>query len=124
MMASVPQPRRGYSPDARAMRTLGGFVLAGLCLVCMQAASAGRSEPIQARAPVHVIARGFEHPTGLAVHPHGFLALTDQETGVLYRLSPAADGTFRSEVLLAGLKDPYGVVVEHDGVPSACPAGG
>src|SRR5438093_3370887 len=115
MMASVPQPRRGYSPDARAIRTLGGVALAGLCLASLQTASAGRSEPIQAQAPVHVIARGFEQPTGLAVHLDGFLVLTDQETGVLYRLSPAADGTFSSEVLLAGLKDPYGVVVEHDG---------
>ena len=115
MMASVPQPRRGYSPDARAMRTLGGVALAGLCLASLQAASAGRSEPIQARAPVHIIARGFEQPTGLAIHPHGFLALTDQDTGVLYRLAPAADGTFSSAVLLAGLKDPYGVVVEPDG---------
>ncbi|MGH7387438.1 MAG: hypothetical protein ACREIZ_03115, partial [Candidatus Methylomirabilales bacterium] len=115
MMASVPQPRRGYSPDARAMEIVGGVALAGLCLVCLQTASAGRSEPIQARAPVHVIARGFEQPTGLAARPDGSLFLTDQETGVLYRLSPAAEGTFSSEVLLAGLKEPYGVVVEHDG---------
>ena len=128
MMASVPQHNRRGSRAARAIRrmisralrrtnwkTLGGFALASLCLVSMQAASAGRSEPIQARAPVHIIARGFEQPTGLAIHPHGFLVLTDQDTGVLYRLAPAADGTFRSAVLLAGLKDPYGVVVEPDG---------
>src|SRR5256712_3024164 len=115
MLASVPQPRRGYAPDARAMRMLGGVALASLCLVSLQTASAGRREPIQARAPVHIIGRGFEQPTGLAIHPHGFLALTDQDTGVLYRVSPAADGTFSSAVLLAGLKDPYGVVVEHDG---------
>src|SRR2546425_5590052 len=108
MISSVPQPRRGYSPDARVMRTLGGVALASLCLASLQTASAGRSEPIQARAPVHIIARGFEQPTGLAIHPHGFLVLTDQDTGVLYRLSPAADGTFSSAVLLAGLKDPYG----------------
>ncbi|MGH7167921.1 MAG: hypothetical protein ACREII_05260, partial [Nitrospiraceae bacterium] len=115
MMASVPQPRRGYSPDARAMEIVGGVALVGLCLVCLQTASAGRSEPIQAQAPVHVIARGFEQPTGLAARPDGSLFLTDQETGVLYRLSPAAEGTFSSEVLLAGLKEPYGVVVERDG---------
>src|SRR5438094_1787449 len=128
MMASVPQHNRRGSRAARAIRrmisralrrtnwkTLGGVALAGLCLASLQTASAGRSEPIQAPAPVHIIARGFEQPTGLAVHPDGFLVLTDQETGVLYRLSPAADGTFSSEVLLAGLKDPYGVVVEHDG---------
>jgi len=100
-------------------KTLGGFALASLCLVSMQAASAGRSEPFQARALVHVIARGFEQPTGLAVHPDGDLFLTDRKTGVLYRLTPgftaAGEPAFSSAVVFAGLDEPFGIALDQAG---------
>src|SRR6059036_2167765 len=118
-MAVVPQHNRCGSRAGRAIRTLGGVVLAGLCLAGMQAASAGRSEPIQARAPVHIIARGFEQPTGLAVHPEGDPFLTDRKTGVLYRLTPgftaAGEPAFTSSVVFAGLDEPFGIAIDQAG---------
>src|SRR5438093_2752703 len=97
---------------------LASTVLAGLLVAGLGGASATFSDETPRRAPFQIIATGFEKPTGLVVHPQGFLLLTDRETGVLYRLRPgfttAGKPTFTSEVLFSGLDEPIGGAVEPD----------
>jgi len=95
---------------------LGRTVLAGLLIAGIGGASATFSDEAPSGAPFQIVATGFEKPTGLVVHPQGFLLLTDRKTGVLYRLTPGFTATgepaFSSEVLFSGLDEPIGVAVE------------
>lgn len=64
---------------------LGCTALAGLLVAGLGGASATFSDEAPRGAPFQIVATGFEKPTGLVVHPQGFLLLTDPKTGVLYR---------------------------------------
>src|SRR5437870_9255687 len=109
-MRSVRPPPTSLAASVAALQSLLyhlGQAALVMLLVVGAPASFGESSSITAQAPFQVVATGFQQPTGLGVHPQGFLVLTDQKTGVLYRLTPGLTASgqpaFTSEVLFAGL---------------------
>src|SRR5713226_2397680 len=98
---------------------LGRTVFAVLLLTGLGGASATFSDVAPSGVPFQVVATGFEKPIGLVFHPDGFLVLSDQKTGVLYRLTPgfttSGEPAFTSSVVFAGLDEPIGVAIEQAG---------
>src|SRR5437016_1359244 len=121
-MRGVRPPPQSPAARIAALRSfLSCLGQAALIMLLMVGAPAtfGETTAVTANAPFQIVAKGFQQPTGIAVHPEGFLVLTDHQTGVLYRLRPGftAAGTpaFTSEVLFAGLDEPLGIAVEPGG---------
>ncbi|MBI3047002.1 MAG: hypothetical protein HYY76_01700 [Acidobacteria bacterium] len=99
----------------RQVRSLafGAAALAALLLAQgdRRSALAADLRPIDALAPVEVLASGFAQPSGVAVEPSGAVLVTDRAAGTLTRVH--ADG--RHERLLDGLRGPSGVAVDAAG---------
>jgi sugar lactone lactonase YvrE len=67
--------------------------------------------PIRALAAVHILAAGFEDPSGLAVASDGAVFVTDRARGTLTRIEQSGE----QRVVMTNLLAPVGLVVDASG---------
>ncbi|MBI2185533.1 MAG: hypothetical protein HYU37_00245 [Acidobacteria bacterium] len=76
-----------------------------------RSASAKEPEPLDALAPVEVLASGFRQPSALVVEPTGAVLVTDRAAGTLIRIQVGG----AMELLARDLHQPIGVAVDQAG---------
>lgn len=93
------------------MATDAGRLLLVVLLAVAPSTAAAKSRPIQALAPLEVIAGGFRDPSGLAVDAAANVYVADRDAGTVTRIAPDRTRTR----IASGLRRPIGLAFDSAG---------
>ncbi len=100
------------------------LLLSAALLIALSSPLVCADDPPNALVPVELVARGFHGLRGLAFGPDLALYASDQDVGVIYRLTPTGSGSVSIAVRQAGLRQPAGLAWSPDGLLVVAEEGG